>query len=132
MHQISTLDLKREMCYTYIALRMPYHVCCTIPQNSKSHCYIHLLSKFASLLQSAISVSNLFINSGGYFVITYFCICLPLQYPNENNDREFYKLAESQMSMSHILFKLFWEGHGPLRSFARRSTLIGAIFFLLP
>ena len=123
----------KEICFDKVSNSSTQTSCCRISIGNgplKYQCYVSLAgSEFVNVLESMLSFYIEFAAYCGLTVFVYFGIFLQMK--NANNTKGYYKLTESPMSISSILYMLFWDGYGKFKSFARRCLLIVVVLLIL-
>ena len=125
-----SINHRKEICYDEVSGRPAQRKCCKIFGNDLSKYRCHVRSTKSDYIHSIKSVVfayayGLCVSCG--VLTSYFGIILLWQKSNRTDGYQ--KLTDSPMSVLSILFMLFWDGYGKVRSFVRRVLLVVLLFF---
>ena len=115
-----TSNTEYQLCYGGVYTE---YTCCKIIHKSRQReCRV-----YSSYLTDLI----------GYYLKSYLIvlpfIAFPLLMPwflESSRERKYYKVTGSPLSLSSIIYFVFFEGYGPIKSFFRRLIFIGLVLYI--
>ena len=122
-----TSNTEYQMCYgtkkkVEIGLLETEYTCCKIIRKGEERqCYVYS--------SNLTDILNHYFNYYGLVLMQIVCPLLFCMFYEFSREKKYYKITDSPMSLSSIIYSVFFEGHGPVKDFISKLIFIGPVVY---